>query len=272
MTTEEKEKIIRQYTCEKSVNVIKGLFDLDPDKDTYDIFHDSFNCRNNHKIVDYINFCDNIDNPKYSLDQPTRRLGLESYREREPSTYSFERHLEAIQKVVKLLDMLHPKNSKFKDFFLHSVYDWNVNTDTTPYGFRVAKIEFKLEFELKFWNTEPKEAKNISKTRASILNAINAIDKNQGWEYVFKTQQDFDTFVDLLTCYFEYKDYTIPQQLIELKRGCKTRLAKTLNPIYKDLGNENKNLKSDNDFFGIVRVLSFFKKMTDAEIYQAITR
>lgn len=49
-----------------------------------------------------------------------------------------------------------------------------------------------------------------------------------------------------------------------------TRLAKTLRPIYKEL-TEN-TLKSDLEFFQLIRTLNHFKDLTDDAIYKAITR
>lgn len=112
----------------------------------------------------------------------------------------------------------------------------------------------------------------VSLTKKVISNHFEIIDKNKGWGYAFTSESDYNTFVNLLTNYFEYKPYSLPQKKIKLKKDTKTRLAKVLSPIYKQLSNENKKLKSDTDFFAIVRVLDHFEKLTDTQIYQAITR
>jgi hypothetical protein len=112
----------------------------------------------------------------------------------------------------------------------------------------------------------------VSRTKQVIIDALESIDKVNGWKYAFNNENDYNIFLDLLTNYFEYKPYSIPQKTISLKRDCKTRLAKAFSPIHKELSNENKKLKSDLDFFQLIRVLSHFKSSTDAEIYQAITR
>jgi hypothetical protein len=116
------------------------------------------------------------------------------------------------------------------------------------------------------------ESTEVSQTKEIILKELESIDKNKGWGYAFVNEKDLKVFVDLLTSYFEYKPFVLPQNIIILKKDCKTRFAKSLSPIHKELSNENKKLKSDIEFFKIIRVLNHFKEMSDKEIYQAITR
>lgn len=116
------------------------------------------------------------------------------------------------------------------------------------------------------------ESTEVSQTKKIILKEIESIDKNKGWGYAFVNEKDLNIFVYLLTSYFEYKHFALPQNIIILKKDCKTRFAKLLRPIHKELSNENKKLKSDVEFFQIIKVLNHFKEMSDEEIYQAITR
>lgn len=115
-----------------------------------------------------------------------------------------------------------------------------------------------------------RQAPEISRTRQFIADEINIIDKNIGWEFAFTDETDFNLFLDLLTCYFEYKPYSIPNSIIKLKRGCKTRFANALKPIH--VAFSETPLKSDLEFFKILRVLNHFERMTDIEIYKAINR
>lgn len=82
----------------------------------------------------------------------------------------------------------------------------------------------------------------------------------------------YEIFINLLTNYFEGKPYSIPENKIELKRGCKTKIATVFNPIHKDLIMSDKKLKADKEYFKIIRVLSHFSGETDTDIYKAITR
>lgn len=111
---------------------------------------------------------------------------------------------------------------------------------------------------------------NKSRTKKVIFETINNIDK-QGWQYAFVSEQDYNLFTDLLTNFFEYKPYTLPETTIQLKRTCKTKFAKALGEIHKELSNENK-LSSDINYFKIIRALSHFEKETQGDLYKALTR
>lgn len=111
---------------------------------------------------------------------------------------------------------------------------------------------------------------NESRTKKVIFETITNIDK-QGWQYAFVSEQDYNLFIDLLTNFFEYKPYTLPETIIQLKRTCKTKVAKVLGEIHKELSNENK-LSTDTKYFQLIRVLSHFEKETEGDLYKALTR
>lgn len=111
---------------------------------------------------------------------------------------------------------------------------------------------------------------NESRTKKVIFETITNIDK-QGWQYAFVSEQDYNLFADLLTNFFEYKPYTLPKTIIQLKRTCKTKVAKALGEIHKELSNENK-LSTDTKYFQLIRVLSHFEKETEGDLYKALTR
>jgi hypothetical protein len=111
---------------------------------------------------------------------------------------------------------------------------------------------------------------NESRTKKVICETFNNIDK-QGWQYAFVSEQDYNLFTDLLTNFFEYKPYTLPETTIQLKRDCKTKVAKALGEIHKELSNENK-LSTDTEYFKIIRVLNHFKNETEGDLYKALTR
>ena len=136
----------------------------------------------------------------------------------------------------------------------------------------VKSVRAELSEQLEYWKNETKseQENKVSKTKQVISNELETIDKTMGWGYAFTNETDYKTFLDLLTCFFEYKPYSIPQQTIRLKRDCKTRFAKELRPIHKDLS--EKPLKSDIEFFNLIKTLNHFKDLNDNEIYQAITR
>lgn len=109
----------------------------------------------------------------------------------------------------------------------------------------------------------------ISKTKQIISKELDALDNKDGWGYAFKDETDYNTFLNLLTCYFEHKPYCLPEKVIQLKKSCKTRLAKSFRPIHKELG---EKLKSDTEFFKIIKILNHFENLNDVEIYLAINR
>lgn len=111
---------------------------------------------------------------------------------------------------------------------------------------------------------------NESRTKKVIFETITNIDK-QGWQYAFVSETDYNLFTDLLTNFFEYKPYTLPETIIQLKRTCKTKVAKALGEIHKELSNENK-LSTDTKYFQLIRVLSPFEKETKEDLYKALTR
>lgn len=111
---------------------------------------------------------------------------------------------------------------------------------------------------------------NENRTKKVIFETITNIDK-QGWQYAFISEQDYNLFTDLLTNFFEYKPYTLPETIIQLKRTCKTKVAKALGEIHKELSNENK-LSTDTKYFQLIRVLSHFEKETEGDLYKALTR
>lgn len=130
----------------------------------------------------------------------------------------------------------------------------------------------KIEFLQNRLITLPPQTINIngSRTKKVIFETFANIDK-QGWEYAFVSEQDYNLFVDLLTNFFEYQPYTLPEAKIQLKRTCKTKLAKALGEIHKELSNENK-LTTDTKYFQLIKVLSHFEKETNGDLYKALTR
>lgn len=91
-----------------------------------------------------------------------------------------------------------------------------------------------------------------------------------GWQDVFLTEDDFNMLVQILINFFERKPYTIENVSINLKRNTKTKVAAILRDIHKDLS--EKQLKKDEEFFKIVRVLNHFKNENDNDLYKALTR
>jgi hypothetical protein len=112
--------------------------------------------------------------------------------------------------------------------------------------------------------TEPQ-----NQTKKIIEDNFNNMDE-QGWEYAFRHKEDYKSFVDLLTKFFEQREYKLPDNIIKLKRDCKTKLAKTLRDIHRDLS-EHK-LRTDYNFFEIIRILNHFENLSNNELEKVLTR
>lgn len=144
-------------------------------------------------------------------------------------------------------------------------------------GFRNGLLSAYIEFEEANYDlfellskNEESNNNNESRTKKVIFETFTNIDK-QGWQYAFVSEQDYNLFTDLLTNFFEYKPYTLPETIIQLKRTCKTKVAKALGEIHKELSNENK-LSTDTKYFQLIRVLSHFKDEPERDLYKALTR
>lgn len=111
--------------------------------------------------------------------------------------------------------------------------------------------------------------KEQNRTKKVIAETFENMDK-KGWQYAFATEQDCNLFTDLLTNFFEYKDYSIPNTVIQLKRTCKTKVAKALGEIHAELS-ENP-LNSDTEYFKIVKVLNHFKDVSNFDLVKAMQR
>lgn len=117
-------------------------------------------------------------------------------------------------------------------------------------------------------NSEHKSIDN--RTKKLICEIFTNID-SKGWNYAFETELDFNLFTDLLARFFEYEPFELPKTIIKLKRNCKTKVAKALGEIHKELSNQNK-LINDNEYFKIIRVLSPFETTIKTDLYKALTR
>ncbi|MFI0429220.1 hypothetical protein [Mariniflexile sp. HMF6888] len=110
---------------------------------------------------------------------------------------------------------------------------------------------------------------NRNRTKGVITETFENMDK-KGWQYAFATEQDYNLFADLLTNFFEYKDYFIPETVIQLKRTCKTKVAKALGEMHAELS-ENP-LNNDTEYFKIVKALNHFKEVSNFDLVKAMQR
>ena len=115
---------------------------------------------------------------------------------------------------------------------------------------------------------DDKSTQESSKTRDIITEIINGIDRDKGWEYAFRSKEDLDAFIELLTCFFEQREYELPDEVIRLQKRSKTRLAAHINEIHMQLS--DRPLKGDKEFFEIVGILNHFQNVTN--LYNTISK
>ncbi|MBE0661390.1 MAG: hypothetical protein IH597_02895 [Bacteroidales bacterium] len=118
---------------------------------------------------------------------------------------------------------------------------------------------------------QPSDRRTISATRKIIEDSFDEMGSKgqKGWQYAFRTENDFKKFVSLLEKYFMLESYELPEETLLTRPKTKTQIAQAIHRIYKELGEE---LKSDTEFFKIIRYLKVFNESEDAEIYKSITR
>ena len=133
---------------------------------------------------------------------------------------------------------------------------------------KVWKKEWLNSFKSDYKNTSELQDLVQSETRNMIHGIIDSIDNDKGWAYAFRSREDLNTFVDLLTCFFEQREYVLPDEVINLKKGSKTRMAERLKEIHKKLA--DKPLVQDKEFLFIVKTLNCFEK--DSNLYKSISR
>lgn len=108
-------------------------------------------------------------------------------------------------------------------------------------------------------------------TAEIIYDLLDAMDNKEGWKYAFRNESDLNTFINILTAFFEYRKFKMPEKIINLKQASKSRIAEALRAIHKELSNE-KNLRTDLKFFNILRSLNYFNKLEDRMIYNSLTK
>ncbi len=106
------------------------------------------------------------------------------------------------------------------------------------------------------------------KNRTSDLIREKLSTDDEGWNYFFKNETDYNQFVELFTLHFEFKDYTLPETPIQLKHRCKTKVATLLKELHSELKDET--LKHDKKYFTMIEKLSPFTN--EADLYKTISR
>lgn len=109
----------------------------------------------------------------------------------------------------------------------------------------------------------------IESSRATeIHDHFLAMDK-KGWEYAFFNETDYRKYLYLLESFFLNDITKIGDLIIKVRPRTRTKLAHTLGEIYK---NQNAHLRSNKEYYKIIRCLNEFKDDSDEVIYRALIR
>lgn len=249
-----------------------------------------------------LNVCNFDNEPTYSfsgIEDEIEQLKEDFSKDNLPEIFKRkQQYIEYRERTHKTFLSLQPFFDKL-DEITKSLFDYFKDTDRNEFeafeikaipvnsiaeatqGFKKGQTKFTLPSSFLF-NTSIKEQpqnealppqpidKKQNRTKQVISETFENMDK-KGWKYAFTSEQDYNLFTDLLTNFFEYKDYSIPETPIQLKRDCKTKVAKALGEIHKELSNENK-LTTDTNYFNLIRVLSPFESEKQNDLYKALTR
>ena len=111
--------------------------------------------------------------------------------------------------------------------------------------------------------------KDSSKTMELIIERFEIMD-SKGWNYAFRSEKDFLSYVDLLSNFFEFQSYKLPKEKIILKKSTKSKVAITLGEIHKELS--EKRLSEDFKFLELVSILNHFSDLSDKDIAKALSK
>jgi hypothetical protein len=133
------------------------------------------------------------------------------------------------------------------------------------------KLLIKKEGIIQEEQAEIKEPEKLSETKEIIKEFFDAMD-NKGWHYAFKTENNYLTFVDYLTTFFDEGIVPEKMQIIETNQRVKMKLALVINQIYDKKGDPISTKRNDFKFWELLRCLKLFRDKNVGEIYKAITR
>ena len=229
---------VGRYCCPETEAIVESLKMKCDDKVTINAVYRFFNMQDR---TYFTNYCD-ATGLDYDWERHKKDLFdfIELFQD-----YEIRKHI--IEGIISEVER-KGKNSKFAEAFLS--FKKNILT-------KLQKLAIL---------PEPDKTEE-SRTKQMICQILEEMDQ-KGWQYAFKNETDYNVFTGLLTNFFEYKEYQLPETNIQLKRNCKTKLGKAIGEIHRELSEHP--LKSDTNFFEVVKVLNHFKSETD--LYKVLTR
>lgn len=163
--------------------------------------------------------------------------------------------------------------SKFESFEQYKNY-WYFFVFAKFLNEIILKIEEVLNIKAEILQPHHKDEPAPKVVNTELLEQIRqrfeTMDK-KGYQYAFRTEDDFYNFCNVLALYFDNGTFN-DIETIQLNPRTKTRIASTLNLIYSKFIKDDLSLKTNKDFFRIVRFLAPYQEKTDNEIYKALIR
>ena len=139
-----------------------------------------------------------------------------------------------------------------------------------------AQVYAKVLWDYLNWLTifSPYQFNHDKKKNKQIENTINRIDLEfeKIIDRCFVSESDYENFRKLLLNFFIGNPFTLPAEIINLKRDCKTKIAAALNSLHKDLAISDRTLRSDKEYYDIIRTLNHFKNLPNIDIYKLLTK
>jgi len=233
--------------------------------------------------IDLINETKIINsNQNFDFDEGVYKLNLEYFLSVNPKAtekFFIETKIFELEKNTKELF----QQINFSCDNLNSIEGHLNNQNRNDYFFKIQYLDYLKEKNKQLNENSTVVSNQVATNKKEIdtIDNVNSITKQiiiesfenidlKGWEYVFFSENDYNSFTDLLTHFFEKGSYELPKDDIRIRKKTKTKVSKLLGEIYKELG--QKELKNDKDYLILIRKLSLLKDVTEYELYKSLTR
>lgn len=255
------------------------------------------NFKVNHHINDFIEFYRvhfEFDNYKYIHDA-LKELKLYLYGANEISPFLIQRLIKEVLPINTNLDYYSDRIKKdfeidIDDMFIH-INDRSQNNLVFRFYLKVSDFGHSVELdkligfckdyvidhlelkkssvdEIIETNTEPNI--NIDKLSNEIDELIKMMHPT-GWEKVFWSEQDFESYKEVLVGFFTNNEYSIPNLKIKIKPNSKTNIIGIFKKLHDKHSKFAGHMKDDTKLFAIVRILDQWSGQNNAVICKRIS-
>lgn len=85
-------------------------------------------------------------------------------------------------------------------------------------------------------------------------------------------EKEYQEVAAMFTDHFEGRSVILPDRIIRMTNGSKTKFAQAMGVIHKDLRKPNVTMAGDSKFYDIFRILSQYEGEENTQIYAALKR